>query len=471
MRGVSSAIAALSLSALLFAPHGGAVAQSYDESGGLGYRSLTPISRPVSRNDDQGIRLGQFVVHLGGGLATGFDSNVFFASQKSDLDSSFLFQLMPTLRIEPRNPRLLRIRSNAQLMWGLYTAENQQIQSQGGIELLADNSLQMGATGMVSFSLYDVVRRRITSPGYPGEETQDHLYHEVGAALALHPGGADRTSRLGFTAGLTGGYGNDRWNKELDLDAQLFLLGWTVKYHFFPLTAVYIRGGYQMVWYETRERTTFWDAEEVLPPLYQAFAGSPLINVNSSPLRLYGGLAGLLTHRVNVRLEGGYGFGFYEEEPSFEGWLGRAEVGLSISRRTHVLVGWERGFADSTFTNYYAFHRFFSQVKVDAAEWYFGGQASVELQQFAAVDPPVMETASGEIPLFNQSEREDPLLSATAFVAYNLTDWLRLSGYYTLRANLTRFVVTTFSGDGLEQYRSQGDYLKHQFFLATEFEY
>ena len=47
------------------------------------------------------------------------------------------------------------------------------------------------------------------------------------------------------------------------------------------------------------------------------------------------------------------------------------------------------------------------------------------------------------IPLYTTSNREDPVLNATAYVSWNYTDWSRLTGFYRFQGNFTDFVVTT----------------------------
>ena len=100
-----------------------------------------------------------------------------------------------------------------------------------------------------------------------------------------------------------------------------------------------------------------------------------------------------------------------------------------------------------------------------------GLQGAFELQRFAPVEVPTIDLGN-PVPLYNASEREDPVLTGEAYVAWNVMDWARLTATYRVRANLTDFVVTTGapSGPGRPN-NSAAEYIKHEVFLLTEFEY
>jgi hypothetical protein len=459
---------AVALGCLLLLVASRAAAQSYQPLGSIEYRSLTPVTRPVSTGPSRGVRVGDMRLHPGAAVGGGYDSNVFYEEQQEGIEASPVVQVMPWLRLDTPSPRALRVSANLQLLWELYASGTDAVNAQSGFDALGDVALQIGPRGLISFALYDSIRRFTESPTWPGDETRDHLYNEIGAAVAFHPGGLDRTSRLGFTGALTAGYGREIWPDYLGLDRQMALTDFELKFHFLPKTAAFLRASWDFILYDQVERDILIEDPT---PVDEAFIGTQR-NIDSRPLRVTGGLGGLLTKALDFRLEGGYGRGDYNEGPAFEGFLALAQLGLHLTPDARLGLSWRRDFSDTSFANYREFDRVSLSLRVTSGDWLVGGTSAFELQRYAELEVPSVSLGGTTVALYNTATREDPVLSGNLFVSWNLTDWSRISSYYRFRANFTDFVITTGRTSGPERPNSAAaQYVKHQIFLMTEFEY
>lgn len=445
-------------------------AQSYNTESGASYHSLTPVTRPVSLGGAAtGVDLGDFRLHPGISLRGGFDSNVFFEEELEGTESAAIVNVMPSLRLATEDPRGINLNTNFQLLWEYYPSGPEEVTSQNGIDILGDVSLQIGPRGVASVTLYDSIRRRADSPTAPGIETQNHLYNEIGLAAALHPGGSERTSRRGFAGGLTLGYGIELWDDQLELDRTMFLSSLVLKYFFLPKTAVRLNASFSSISYDVANRSVVVEDDTI--GLEAAFEDT-LVNVDSSPFRVTLGVAGLLTRAIDFEVAGGYGMGNYSTGLDYKSWLAMGRVGVFFTPNAHLSAGYQRDFNDSSFGNYYEFDRFFGDLRIDAGDWLVGGGGGYEIQRFAHLDSPILNIGGQLFALYSSEDRTDPVVTADFFVSWNFTDWARITGSYEFRGNLTDFFVTTgrSSGPGRPN-SSASQYLKHQVFFGTEFEY
>ena len=456
------------LVALLLIPSG-LSAQSYSAGDGASYHSLTPVTAPVGRDSDYGVDLGDFILHPGLAVEGGYDTNVFFEEELEGVEGAMVLHVMPSLRLVTPEAKGINITTGLQLLWELYPSDDEQISAQSGVDILGDLAVQFGPRGVASVTIYDVLRNYTQSPTAPGNNTTGHLYNEIGLSVALHPGGAERTSRRGFTGSLTAGYGLEIWEDGLDLDRSLFLTTLELKYFFLPKTALRLRGSYTSVSYDTRERNFDVGVDEI--GLEGAFAQT-LVNIDSAPMSATFGIGGLLTKAIDFGLDGGYSVGGYSEGQTWQDWIASAHVGVFFTTLAHFGVGWEHDFNDSTFGNYYALDRFFGKLTIDAGDWLIAGSGGYENRTFATVSSPFLNIGGQFFSLYSTEQRVDPMITADFHVSWNYADWGRLTGYYQFRGNLTDFFVTTgrASGPGRPN-SSASQYLKHQIFFAAEFEY
>ena len=162
----------------------------------------------------------------------------------------------------------------------------------------------------------------------------------------------------------------------------------------------------------------------------------------------------------------------YDEGENYQSWIAAAKLGVFFTPSAHFGVGWQHGFFDSSFSNYYSFDRFFGALRINAGDWLVGGGGGYERQAFTAVPSPAVNIGGSFFSLYSTENRVDPVITADFYVAWNFTDWGRLTGYYQFRGNLTDFYITTGRASGPDRPNSSAaQYLKHQVFFATEFEY
>jgi len=441
-------------------------AQSY--SGG--HSSLGAAQQPVAEGDDRGVSLGALRLHPGLAIGGGYNSNVFYEEELEGVESSAVLRLRPSLRLATPSPESVRLTANLQLLWEYYPSGEQFIREQSGIDVLGDLGIQFAPRGVASVTLYDIIRRYSDSPSSPGGETRSHIYNEVGGVLAFHPGGSQRTSRRGFTADLTAGYGLEIWDEELALDRSIILSRLQVKYFFLPKTALTLRAGVRSVTYDQRERPVNFGDDDPLG-IGAAFQGTQ-VNVDSTPLRFTLALSGLLTKHIDFSLEGGYSLANYAEGEDLSTWVANVRFGVFFTPDAHLSIGWEHGFEDSSFANYYEYDRFSGRLEVTAGDFLVGGRGGFETQRFATVDVPTVTFGGNDLALYSTGDREDPVVTGGAFVGWNPTGWARFLASYDMRANLTDFVVTTGRPSGPDrQDTSASQYIIHEVYFTTEFEY
>jgi hypothetical protein len=203
----------------------------------------------------------------------------------------------------------------------------------------------------------------------------------------------------------------------------------------------------------------------------EAFSGIQ-VNIDSTPMRFTLALAGLLTKHVDFSLEGGYTLASYEAGETFASWVANMRFGVFFTPDAHLSVGWQRGFADSTFANFYEFHRVSGNLEVTAGDFIVGGRGGYEVQDFALVEVPTISFGGNQLPLYSSADRVDPIVTAAVFTGWNPTAWSRFLVSYNIRANLTDFVVTTGRPSGPDrQDTSASQFVLHEVAFTTEFEY
>ncbi|MCA9563223.1 MAG: outer membrane beta-barrel protein [Myxococcales bacterium] len=449
-----------------------AFAQSFETTPGAGFNSLNHAGRPAGENS-RGVTLGDFVLHPGLAVGGGYNTNVFYEDSTEGTEPAGALQVVPSLRLVTPDPRMFRLKSNLQIRWERLFSDLEEVTSQSGVDVLADLGVQIAPRGIISFTIYDIFRRYLDSPSAPSDQGQNSIYNEIGGIFGFHPGGADRTSRRGFSGTIGVGYGIQRYDEQLELDRSLFMSRLQAFYHFLPKTAIRLSLSYQSISYDTTVRTTDVEGDDALSQaLAEAFDGV-LVNTDSTPFRATLGIGGLLTRWLDFGLDAGYTMAGYSSGEDFSSWVANASLGFFLTPDARVGIEWSRGFSDSSFANYYTYNRFAADARYLAGAWTFNLSGSFEQREFATVTVPVLETgAGGEVPLYSTADRVDPVIGGRFFIGYNINDMLRVSGSYQLSANLTDFVVTTGRSSGPDRPNSSASqYVRHEFFISTEFEY
>ena len=264
--------------------------------------------------------------------------------------------------------------------------------------------------------------------------------------MGLHPGGRVFQHFLSYD-----------WNVHLydqfpDLNKTIHDFALKNYWRFLPRTAFVLNGSFQLVQYNQDARDG-------------GFA-----NVNSTPLRITGGLSGLITPRLSVRLFGGWGLGFYEQNESFNSVLVDTQVAYafgSLAEKNKLFLGYERNFQDSSIANFASYHRPYAgyeqgfsdrrlslKIRTDALIRDYEGQIVGDF-----VNP------SSNTVTINEG-LDDLLVSASVGLDFNLYKWWSVGVAYAFSANLTDDVLAV--SDGSEIVR---EYVRHLVSLNTTVRY
>ncbi|MBH24466.1 MAG: hypothetical protein CMH57_08450 [Myxococcales bacterium] len=409
----------------------------------------------------RGLYVGQLQLHPGLFIEGGYDSNVFFEDDSENPSNATKLNGVIKLGVETPRPKKAQLDLEVGLTYSELFAEEQAIQNQSGVTAFGRGTLLFNPNGSVAVGVFDYFRRTNEAPNTFSSATFNRFSNEAGGILKIQPGG-----KL-LTLDLEGSYAVVRNGIVDDLDHNIVRLGAQGKWKFLPKTAFVLVASQRFINYEQSTRDTVNDN---IPE-------DSLANINSSPLRVEGGLNGLIFTRISATAMIGYGNSFYEDGPSFSGLIGRAEAGYEIGPTSQFRLGYHRNFEDSSFGNYATFHRVFARYN-----HLIGGifnlrlEGTYTLRQFAPVANPillgdVMEEGAPARRYGNSNpdpyERVDPLYGAEAEGTFRVFDIWRVGGRYQLTVNDTDFFSITGQGDLF----SPGRFVKHEAYLTTGVEW
>lgn len=404
----------------------------------LGVRAAS--AQEVTAKD--GLGSGKLRLHPGIFLEGGFDSNIFREDEQESPTGAPLVLVRPTFGLSLANPTNVAAELNASVLYLQYLDDSDQVLDQSGFSINGDGTLTFNPNGAVAFTLYDTFRRTNEAPNQELLAQYDRIYNMGGAKLLIQPGGKVLTLELG------GAFELYRHDELTQLDRNIGHLTATGKWRFLPKTALLVEVDQRFLFYETQQRTVLASGE--VPSYQDPFNAAGLRNVDSSPLRVMGGLAGLVLNRLSVVALLGYGNGFYASGPNFNGLLARAEVAYEIADTSRLRVGYERNFLDSTFANYFAYHRAYTGYKHQIA-----GRVDLrldgdfELRQFSTTPGPILDQVSVDgqagASAFSTPDRVDPVFGLESEAVVRLGDFWRIGARYNLDVNASDFVFITGS--------------------------
>lgn len=169
-------------------------------------------------------------------------------------------------------------------------------------------------------------------------------------------------------------------------------------------------------------------------------------NIDSYPLRSWLGAQGLLLDKFGFRALLGYGAGFYESGPNFEGIIGDGAVMFYFKNSTKATIGMKRDFVDSFYGNYYVMNGGYSTL-----EHMFNGrvllllEASIYKRLYAYDDG--FDDDAGYTRIANTQHRKDLWISASALAEWRVKDWLALHLSMKIWKDVTDFAYTTTRND------------------------
>ncbi len=423
-----------------------------------------------------GVGSGNVAFHPGVSLEGGFDSNVFFDDAQERVTTSPVLGVVPKLSLKTRRPTSVDLTLDASVLYLQYLSEDQKVLDQSGFDLKLDGKAIFNPNGAIALKISDNFTRTNEAPNGVGFDSYNRVFNRLSGGVLIQPGGKVLTAEVG------GAFSIFSHTYLPDLDRQMLSLGADVKWRFLPKTAVIAQLGWDFISYDTKQRTIPFHDDESIPSFLEPFVNDTGIqNIDSKPLRLQAGLAGLVGPRFSVVLLGGYGAGFYEEGEDFSGFIGRAEVAYEIGPTSRFRLGYMRDFADSSFANFFTFHKVYARHK----QQLFGRldlslEGAFQLQEYALNPGPVLDQVSVDGVLganaFSTDRRVDPVVLAKGELTFFITQIFNVGVRYQLDVNASDFVMITgiVAPDDLRdpndintQGTATAQFVKHRVFLTT----
>jgi len=262
-----------------------------------------------------------------------FDSNLFRQHPDEQPRSAFYLRARPGISVQNRKGR------DFSAQFGLlgdvrhYFSSATSVAEQGRVGGELEAAVNFYPQGMFTVGLFEKARHELQAPNVATSGTYDMFRNEIGAKLSIKPGGTIERRPLSFTLGalnrLTLYPEFERGNA---LGNQLFFKGiWL----FLPKTALTMDASW--------EQHAFTGEDELG------------INVDSQPLRATMGLNGLITPKVSISIDMGWGMSSHESGPSFSNFL--ADLQLSFAPRNTVSfkIGGRHDFNTSYLGNFYQY--------------------------------------------------------------------------------------------------------------------
>lgn len=407
-----------------------------------------------------GVGGGNLRLHPGVTLGAGFDSNLYYSSSR---ESSSIRQapegfVQPGLRLETPDPAMWDLSGDASVGWRQYLSSEETVASQSGLSANLGANLTWNPRGAVSFRLSETFVRTNEAPSYESAESVNRIFNRAGAMLGFHPGGRVLETYLSYDLSLY------RHNLYRELDRYTHHFGWNGHWSFLPKTALVASADYRRINYSSPVQGG--PSGEVIS------ADGRLLNTNSNPLRLLGGLRGLITQRVSVGLQAGYGWGFYQDPngPDFQGLLVKAEASYQfgpVDLDSRIRAGYQRDFADSTIGNFYTYHRALVgfQQGLMGGRLKLGLEADAQMRDYADLGVRQVQTQDNVITI--PENLSDLLVGVKGEASMELRRGWDLGLSYRFVSNFTEDVVQV-DGPGESSVR---DYQRHHVVLTTTLTY
>lgn len=381
----------------------------------------------ASAHAQSGVEAGSLDINAGLRLELGVDSNPFYSPSDASPVSSGLLQINPRFSVRTREPHMVALDASLGAKWEQYLSQGSGASDTSGLDLDGGLGVRLNPQGVVSLRPSDQITWS-NEPGYnPNSDPIQALYNRFALELALHPGGADRGSRLGVSGDLKFRYDSTRYNDENDVFDNDGIGGeLTLRYNFLPKTAVFLNASVMAVGYKT---------EDGVP---SADGTTEAVNSDSLPIRAIVGFNGLLAPRLSLMVAAGYGGSAYDLGESLTTFVGQVDLGAHLAGKTQLHVGWERNFRDTLVANYATFHRLYLTYGGSAARLNYAVGANTTLSTYSE-----STDANGDSFQYWEDERKETLVQASAEVSYTAVDWLTVGVRYQPTIRLTDAAVSS----------------------------
>jgi hypothetical protein len=401
-----------------------------------------------------GSEVGPIRLLAGLRLETGYNTNLYRATDAPGREGAVQLNIHPSLRAQTVRPRIVALDAGVGFEWAQFFGDAD-ARRQSGETIDADIELRFNPNGLFSVAPRDELRRTTRpafgSSGDPFQATENTFELE----LALHPGGADRPSRLGLSGSLTGVHQIWRYDRFATLNKDAFGGRLELKYNFLPKTAVFVNALIMSV--RNASATIEQDRDLATDTSFDR------ANPDSTPIRVSAGLSGLLLPRLGLLLSAGYGTAQYRGEGGFRLTSPLVQVRLDgyLTERTTVYGDYQLNFADGVVEDAYQFHRGSVGATIDAGLLRAGLEGSIQGSRY--------QTGSA---LFNEctnNQRRDSSVGGDAHLGVRPSRFFGTGVRYGMAYRDSNCRQTALEGDaaGLAAPGDAG-YTTHSVFLYVD---
>jgi hypothetical protein len=402
-------------------------------------------------------------------LQGGYDTNIFYEDTNEQIDGAPVVGVRPELEIGTHKATNVDFQLKVGGFYQYFVSSNRLVAEQSGFAVDGGTALTFNPNGAVAFKLSDTFLRTNETPSGSSLTSFNRIYNDAAVDLIIQPGGKVLTLALGGHAALT------RHQVLQDLDKTEFGARAALKWKFLPKTALVVDASWDFIYYDTAERTIPGLAAGDERPFLAPFQGG-LTNVNSQPLRVRGGLKGLLFSRISLTILGGYGQGFYESGSDFTGFIGSGEIAYEIGPTSRFRVGYERTFRDNSFSSFATDHKAYMGYNHQ-----FGGRFDLVLdgsfihREFSETPtiflPDVNVSGVQGTSAYSTTRRVDPLINGGVDGTFYITRIFTVGMSYDLSVNTSNFVqitgVGSVPGNPVASGSATTQFVKHRAFLNT----
>lgn len=403
--------------------------------------ALVAIPSIVSAEMGDGIKSGAFTLTPGISLAGNYTNNLFYESaDETNPSAAPSMSVRPFFKIETEEANNLQLSLDSSLTYQQYFSESGAISEQSGLSADVGIGAAFNTQGAFSFKLEDRFVRTNEPPSNPTSFAYNRVMNRLGATAGLHPGGKALQHYLSYNWIL---YRHDRLT---DLNRMIHNFNLNNYWLFLPRTSFVLSADFSLVDYENQLR----DGGGTI-------ANPTFVNSNSSPLRITGGVTGLITERIGLRLTGGYGWSFHDQGDTYQGLLLDIQAQWYFggsANKNKLYLGYSRDFGDATISNFYARDRPYAGYSQSllSDRLNLNAEVSTSFRAYGGVPAGAVAGSAGSVNI--PPNLADVLLRVSLGADYNLTKWWSAGIAYDFSANFTDDVVVTATGtDSLRDFQ------------------
>lgn len=434
--------------------------------------ALLSVSQSVSAQD--GLMAGPLNVAPRLRLETGYDSNAFYRPAEATRPTAIKLDVVPSLIVSTRDARVVDWNLQAaarfeQYVGGEAGAEREALRQMSGVDLSVGTVARFNPNGLVSLAPGIDLRRSNDPVSNLSGDPWRNLYNETSLELALHPGGARRTSRMGISGSLRGFQRIYRFNLRDQLNRDSLGGELRLNWNILPKSAFFVSTSVTSL----RYLDPALDTTVVLPsnnpdgtPETTTISNA---NADATPIRVSGGFDGLLTRRFGLLIRGGYGIGNYDFGESISTPIGQVQASVYANPKTNFKVGVSRDFADSNLGNFLTFNRVYTGLTSRAGDLTTNLDVYLMFTDYAAIENDTV--ADSGLTVYNTDDRRDTLVGASIDMVYNLTPWFGLGANYRLELRDSNFSATSALDPNVVDPAASASFTRHAAAFILQFGY